>query len=376
VPRRCATSRPSVAAAWDADVTKVVAFERVDLGVDCCEFLELKTVQVPITRVIEDGIVSWERARSPGREPVPGHFTVGFPRRGPVAVGTHQFNGGPSRRGFFRLTTSAEEFINWARRGLVPARGTAMRSWLRDQGSEPRGEDWEPLALRALGRLPQLLGSRGLRGRSRGLEWLCVAGDDLGLSSVEAGGRTVLARAGRPTVEVTIERRLCADAHRIPIVLRLRASREGLWEYYDGTRLSLGSRLCDLPRTALGAMDRRGTAFTRRPIALRPLADLRVAWMLRCPTASSLRDMKRAPGPPYCALRPALLFKTLEPLPLVGTDGGLVEAPVIDDPAQAVAILARSGADVYVPGATPVDLRDLPRFRGWLAGMQLPARVR
>lgn len=365
-------------------MTQLKAFEIVhdDEHADC---LELTTLRMPLADVIAarscsfDGRVSQRRRRNHIHHPF--QFEP-EPDSMPLRTGTFVLRPDGGRRRIKGLVClrDHESAPTWIPENLVPATGTALRGWLRAKGAEPAGEDWDAQSLQALGSLARELDRVSMPGgvsMVRGLPGLygtgfegCLDLDSLGVIK----GRRMLARTTYDGVEFTVRRRIRCAAGQVPVAQRLRVWHDGSWSGSDGRTFVAGSNLDDVPPRLWATMNARGRAEKASQVPMRPTNDLEPLFILRCP---STRVINAAGGPaaapPPCASRPALLFATTDPMPLLTADGQLRDIPIVGDPSDAAAILVRAaGRGVYVPSARPLDVRDLPSRAGeWLVGMRM-----
>ncbi len=356
-------------------MTRVLAHEKVydDPVVEC---IHRTTVHIPLDDVIEQGIHSWREPPTIRRPPRPraSHPWRHHHEPGPLRSGeflAHLPAGNRRIEGFLRVKNPAA-FPAWAVQHLHPQRGSSLDEYLRSLGVPPVEGEWSDASRDAMGRLPMLLGGPG--------DGFC---DDLvpnfpGVYSAGPGDcmrfqEAVLVSSGCEGVEITVERRVSRGGQRVPVVLRLRVDEDGGWACSDGHAFLQGEDVDDLPPRLRRLMDRQGTAVATSSVPLLPARDLRPMFLLKRPPASAWRAGRPpSSAPPSCASRPGLLLPSTGSVPLLDRDGRLLDLPLVSDPADAMAILVRTGPHgVYVPHGRPLDPRDVD-LRGdrWLIGAQ------
>jgi hypothetical protein len=364
-------------------VPRLAAFETIhdDEVVEC---LQLTTVHLPMEEAFEEGVCSFEEGGGPHRRRRRrGNIMLGPTDEQPplyTGVFVARLGGREVRfRGLVRIRES-DRAPAWIRKHLLPQPGTALSRWLREQLDGAVPPEWTRVGQRALSTLTRPLGRADLDlgdvtvvNGFRGLYSTGPAGC-FEFERVAIGGRSLLSRTVTLGLEVRLARRLAGRDGRVPVVLRLRIASDGACCWYDGRSFGLCDDIGELPRPLRKLLDARGTAFDHGVVPMRPLTDLRPRFLLKPPSRRAL-EMAGGPSssPPLCADRPALLYPSTDPLPLLDSAGGLVGLPTITDPAEAAAILVRSSdRKVYVPGAPPLDPRDLDlRPSGWLVGADL-----
>lgn len=131
--------------------------------------------------------------------------------------------------------------------------------------------------------------------------------------------------------------------------------------WFDGLRFGVSEQLDSLPPALRARLDRAGVpcALSDRQVA--PIADLAPAFLLRVPTTGEASRLGRKVGPPPDSARCAgFILDSRAPVALHAADGTPLEVPLIVDPAEAMAVLARVGAGLtYVPHTHPADMRDV-----------------
>jgi hypothetical protein len=351
---------------------------------DTTEFLSPTTVQVPLQRVIDERMTSWvsqalNAHRRRGMPPWAGQIWPQPEGAARLKRGWFEFEfEGPMGRGrqegMLRVRDVAE-FPKWILRNHRPVRGTALYRYLRSMGAAPADGKWDARSEAAVRRIPQVVDLSMGTSLIPGFPGVYVTGDDgceeMRLLEVP-GPQPVYAPNASPTIEITVERRVGGGNYRIPVVQRLRFGPGGEWTCHDGRDFLYGESLADLPPRLEALMNSKGTAWEPTAVRMRPSADLTPMFLLRCP---SMADVARTRGdviaPPAVAARPALLYPTTDPLPLLDAGGDLLGLPIVDAPEAALAILARCPArGVYVPSSPPLDPRDVHRSGArWLAGV-------
>ena len=350
---------------------------------DVAEVLKATKFQFPLERIVQADICSFEESFVPYKR----YRDVGLPywpgaSVSPIRLGRFRLRcGGRDEevRGLLRLR-APENFARWAPRNLVLAPGTSPWRWLRAAtGEEPSG-GWDKKTRRQLRRLEDRLScpafAPGEDTAVNDLPGVYVTGPGgcHEFSRIETPSGQMLAKTSEGGVEFRLSKRPALGRHRVPIMVRLRVADSGRCAFFDGRSFGVREQLTALPRRLSSLLDTRGTAYAPSDVAMRPLSDLQPRFLLKVPSKRSLNAAGgAAPNPPDIADRPAILLRSTEPIALLDDDGQLRDLPIIDEPGEAAAVLVRCPErHVYVPSATPLDVRDL-RLRGsqWLVGCEL-----
>lgn len=222
----------------------------------------------------------------------------------------------------------------------------------------------------------------GLGGESAslpGIRYEVNGGTVAALHEVHERGATWMIPHSRDGAGVEARSHLRFGPHRVPIRVRLSgpAMHGGSLAWFDGRQVGISASVEALPGRLVAELRRAGRAPADLDEPIRPLCDLRPAFLLRVPTGrerSRLGAGSQAPVPAVAA-RPAVLLSTESCLPLQGRNGSVIPLPVVSDPREAMAILARcSGSEVYVPRIEPRDWRDVrvaPGLRWMVAATPL-----
>jgi hypothetical protein len=171
---------------------------------------------------------------------------------------------------------------------------------------------------------------------------------------------------------VVADRHLEVGGHAIPVRLFARvasdSSERARW--WDGRRFGFAGSWAELPAALRIALERHGTLLSCEACEVRPLADLRPAFLVRCPTAAETRGAAPGAAPWPCG---ALLLSTTSPLCLCGEDDRPLDLPVFAALPEALGLLCRTGGSLrcYVPAAAPCGPEDLALGARptWLVGV-------
>ena len=129
---------------------------------------------------------------------------------------------------------------------------------------------------------------------------------------------------------------------------------------WDGRVYRVAQEVSALPQGLLRLLDRSGRCVRVRPELLLPMADLGARFVLRVPWAHEVAhlDPARIRCEREVLRRPAFLVDGRAALSRAGLAAGV---EVIDDPAEAVAVLSRlTAAGVYLPTLPPSTLAETP----------------
>lgn len=347
------------------------------------ECLQSTTERIPLAEILALGVQSFVPGRVRHRRGWPhGHMPrVARPRdRDGLELGMHMVDVGGDYelvRGVVRAR-DAESFPDYLVEHFQPRRGTGVWRWLEPQGAAPASGEWDERSREALKRLPRLLAPyRGVSATVPGFPGL-YGTDETGCHEFvpvpAPGPRPLVACEADGDVDVTVTRRVGSRGGRVPMTLRLRVTPAYEWSYFDGTSFQVGKSLATVPRRVWSLMDKRGVVRPASDAPMWPATDLRPCFLVRAP---SLHGVRKAGGPaavpPSCAQRPAMLFPTTGPVPLLDGDGCLRDIPIVTRPDEAASILLRaSGREVYVPHGPPLDMRDLAfPYAEWIVGVAL-----
>lgn len=143
--------------------------------------------------------------------------------------------------------------------------------------------------------------------------------------------------------------------------------------WFDGRSFGVADHPDTLPPSLRARLERSGSPVRVEPRHGAPLADLRPVFLLRVPSqAEATRARGRLPAPPRPASGAGFVLDPRAPVPLEDQAGRSRPFALIEEPAAALAVLARVGAGmVYVPHADPADPRDLrlPPAGTWRLGV-------
>lgn len=362
---------------------RVAAFRVVDEATDVVA-LAHRALRLPLERVLDEGLRSVRVAPSGGRparrrhgrrhrryqtEDSP-HLPIGRHAIRTASGRVHRFDGllvGSRLASLTRYVRERYLFepdtvlcdLAGCSEGLEERLGAALENAVqRDSWEDP--EPWKVKS--EAGSLP------GIRYE--------VTGTSLaGLTEVHHRGATWLTAGGWGEVEVQARRHLEFGGHRVPIRVRVVTNPDdpGWVAWFDGRRVGLVRGTQELPGRLVEDLRRHGRAVAHKADPLCPLADLTPRFLLRVPGLRERRGLGCGEGhpPPVRADRPVVLLSTGSCLSLQDPDGRPLPLPVIDAPAEAMAVLCRrGGSGVYVPGLTPRhwgDVRTDPDVR-WLVG--------
>ena len=274
------------------------------------------------------------------------------------------------------VSRSVTRLTRYLLRAARPTRGTALGTWLQ-------GRDLDEASMAELG---ELLERAWLLGQD-------VQGTPLGRRLPKGGVALLPDTAELRLVRVTLEGRdwwldriheatdVCAavldrfvgiGGHRVPQPLQLR--RHGpapLYGWFDGLRSGHVPSL-DVLAPALRARFDDGAWMRAVREPLRPLADLEVRFLVRQPPLDDRPRVAASVLPPGCE-HPAILVPSIEPIPLVDAGQRPLDVPVIDDAAEALAVLGRAyQGRIFVPHAhclAPIDVSCHRSRAAWLVGV-------
>ena len=197
-----------------------------------------------------------------------------------------------------------------------------------------------------------------------------------GLRELHHRGGTWMVAGGFGRVEVHAKQRLQFGRHSVPIRPRVVSSSDegGDIGWFDGRRVGLAPSLHDLPGRLLEDLRRSGRAVVDRADLITTLADHRPMFLLRVPTTRERARLGTGSDQPSpeAASRPGVLLPSESCVALQDDQGQPLPLPVIDEPAEAMAVLSRrAGSDAYVPGLEPVHWKDVRLEPGvrWLVGL-------
>jgi hypothetical protein len=336
------------------------------------EVWEQGTAQLPLQQALEGELVSLEGAvaLSRGR---PGRWG----RRGvrELRLASLDLEGLGRIRGVV-VSRSATRLTRYLLRAARPTRRTVLATWLQERelneaSMAELGELLEQAWL--LGR--DVEGSPLSRRLPKGGLALLPDSAELSLAKVSIDGHDWwMNRIREPhtVCAVVQDRILTIGGHRIPQPLQIR--RHGpmpLYAWYDGLRHGHASSLEALPPSMLERMDERGwMRSVTEP--LRPLTDLELRFLVRRPSRNERPRHAASSVPPGCE-HPAILMRSSEPVPLVGPGGRPLDVPIVDDPAEALAVLGRAyDSRIYVPHAPCLPPDEVPGRASrseWLLGV-------
>ncbi len=275
----------------------------------------------------------------------------------------------------FTLALGASMLVEFLRRRVAwEVQGTALDSWRREMGLEVGDELYTLLATiferRALLGLCMRADNLALPPLPAG-HWVLQGAFDLDLSVQVQRGRTWrCVHDHSAPIAVTATRPVQVGKHRLDLPIQAVFHHdEGRICWWDGQRFGFCRDLDALPAQLAHALEKHGEPKPARWDQLRPAQDLMPRFLLRIPSRSEARALRRQRGTVPCgAAAPALLEPLGSTVPLLSSSGELLGIPVVDDPADAMAILRRTpGGRAYNPHADPIhpDDVDLGRWPSW-----------
>jgi hypothetical protein len=336
------------------------------------EVLEVAELSLPLSYVVHEELASLEDTGLPVRPRPPRRG-----RRGRYGFGGHDPVPGPVTLADGRRGEPGGSFT-----GLVVHRSrSALIDYLLLRW-DPCGDDEIDDRIRVLRRSRRPLTERriAMEGFLTELEERCgpaspplVEADTLdvrqhGWEPVQRDGRTIYFRSRSEALVLTIDREVSVAG--VPVLdhewLVVASGPDRAVLHLDRGVTRRYERFDQVPRAVRHRFDGHGRAWPAATRGQVPLAELWPRFLVRVPQEL---DTARGATPPDPALPPCYLVEPWR----VGDPARLTaDLPLIDDPAAARAVLARTVEGVYLPGNPPVLDLSLPAGPLLVGALPLP----
>ena len=362
-------------------MSRIRAFECVE-HTRLTAVLRRRTVQLPLSRIVEERVLSDHRLAVCLPPPAGAVARDGFGthRSLVVPVGRHAVEGvGPVRpfEGLL-LSASVQELLNLVRQRVVPARGTSLHRWLAGR----------PLDDEALARLGFVLERHCLAPTGDIVDallpslpdgmFVSIHPEPLDLKVLRRERLWALRASGDGIAVVAPAPTEIAGGPAMRSVFAVFPSGRGAVGWWDGRSYGYSQGLGDLPAALRDRLEAHGMAWKATSAHTRPRTDQRALFLLRVPAHTEVPGRQgRVVRPVPVASCPAILEPFDSTVPLLDCAGRPLSLPVFADPIDALSVLARaSGGRIFVPHAEPMDLADvnLPATAAWRIGC-LPGSV-
>jgi hypothetical protein len=344
-------------------MNRIRAFKLVETreGVDVWE---LSTLALTPNEVVTANVVSWQ----PSAERVAAGDS---PDDNDLPCATHAVRDADGSvrtfRGYVRAD-NARLLAAWIRKRYAPVKGSALAPLLAsltpEGAADPTTTRVPAKALET--RLEQVLeGPRGGFNHRRrrtsadnpGVRLgLSVSGHGHGWSRIVREGHTWAVRCHPESRVWVAPNEMRIGAHAVPgeVWATLPAQPEDPVSWWDGTRGGVADRLSTLPFALRARLEAHGRPLIRGARHGQHLADLQPAVLVRVPTIRERAGLGDAIAAPEVARFPGVVLRSAWPL-AIGP-----HVPIVDDPAEAAAILCRAGDGLaWVPHAHPAKPKDL-----------------
>ncbi len=334
--------------------------------------LRVTTIRVPADEVLQNGWSSVGRKLDHGRPP---HAYLGRRHRRVTSLVTpcvHAIRTAEGVRRFtgFLAARSAVDLVDYLEDRYVPLPDTMLGQYIGMRATTRAM--WLSVVERALALVAG--SAEGDGGPSlRGIYILPDTGLDH-LGQVRVGGRTCWVGISLPP-RIVVRRRVRFGEADVPIEAWVTTmGRREPYAWWDGHRFGVTESLTGLPRSLRERLS-HGVSRERDVLGL-PLTDVRPLALVRVPRREELVE---AVAPPRAGLGAGVLVPSTATVPLFDADGAPLPIPVIDRPAEALAILTRTAGAGFVPWAEPqISTDDAWRLfrdhRWWVLGSPRGAR--